>query len=245
MAKTKTNDVLPMNDKMKTVREALEPFAHFAEKWIAMPAGRLPDDAAIYSIHGTTEYAAEITLGDCKRAIAALAAIDSMEAEEPVAWMVETRIGNELVTTLAVTEYAVKQIAIERYRNGSNVHHAEPIPLYAHPKAHGEVELTEDEFELQNLMNRCSREHAAKDGADELSRETMAVFVTWLRDHGHLAPFAPLVELAEEDLAEIAHQQWRKGLRELSLTLSGAKLMEDGAMNALRHLTSKYRLIPR
>jgi hypothetical protein len=53
------------------------------------------------------------------------------------------------------------------------------------------------------------------------------------------------VELTEEDLAEIAHQQWRKGLRELSLTLSGAKLMEDGAMNALRHLTSKYRLIPR
>lgn len=61
----------------------------------------------------------------------ALAELD--KPAEPVAWMVKTRIGVEWVTTLGVTETGARQIAIERYRNGSDVQHMNPIPLYTHP----------------------------------------------------------------------------------------------------------------
>ena len=61
----------------------------------------------------------------------ALAELD--KPAEPVAWMVKTRIGVEWVITLGVTKTGARQIAIERYRNGSDVQHMDPIPLYTHP----------------------------------------------------------------------------------------------------------------
>ena len=59
-----------------------------------------------------------------------LAELDKAPKTEPVAWMVTTRIGSEHVDTMAKTKEAAKQIAIERYRNGSTVEHSEPVPLY-------------------------------------------------------------------------------------------------------------------
>ena len=50
------------------LREALKPFADFGAAWIRMPAGTMPDDSAVYAIHGSTKYAAEITLGQLKEA---------------------------------------------------------------------------------------------------------------------------------------------------------------------------------
>ena len=86
----------------------------------------------------------------------ALAELD--KPAEPVAWMVKTRIGVEWVRTLGVTKTGARQIAIERYRNGSDVQHMDPIPLYTHPpQAAG---LTVEEAE------DCLVEHLAQYGPD-------------------------------------------------------------------------------
>lgn len=211
MAKTTTNDVLPMNDKMKTVREALE-------EAIAIDRRDNGGDPSMY----TTQLEA------------AIAALDSMEAEEGevVAWIRKWAYDKDEGTrTNRPVGWTLKEVTIAKLLPND-------VPLYAHPKAHGEVELTEDEFELQNLMNRCSREHAAKDGADELSRETMAVFVTWLRDHGHLAPFAPPVELTEEEVERTAKDN-------TDYSKDHPHHFREGFKSCLRHLCSKYHLIPR
>lgn len=55
--------------------EALKPFADFGAAWIRMPAGNLPDECAVYAIHGSTEYGAEITIGQLKEAHRILSAI--------------------------------------------------------------------------------------------------------------------------------------------------------------------------
>ena len=167
MAKTTTNDVLPMNDKMKTVREALEHGRNMA-----------------FTRQYETGKPHSIIIGVFDEALSALDSIEA-EAGEVVAWM---NHGDE---KFFITDENKRYMCRDAGGTRDYIQHNYCIPLCVHPNAHGEVELT------------------------------------------------------EEDLAEIAHQQWRKGLRERSITLSGAKLMEDGAMNALRHLTSKYRLIPR
>lgn len=58
---------------VERMREALAPFAFFAERWEANPLGRIADD--FYTIHGGMEdKEASIRLSDCKKARAALGA---------------------------------------------------------------------------------------------------------------------------------------------------------------------------
>ena len=59
------------------LRDALAPFAHFMRMFNAKPVGAmrgqpLPDDHPIYSIHTGTKWAAEITLGALRAALAAV-----------------------------------------------------------------------------------------------------------------------------------------------------------------------------
>lgn len=59
-----------MRDRIKVLEAALEPFAIYSEKRDAMPLKGCGDAVSI--IHPGTDYAAEITLTDCRRARAAL-----------------------------------------------------------------------------------------------------------------------------------------------------------------------------
>jgi hypothetical protein len=55
----------------KELVEALKPFALFAEKYDAKPLRQLDD--RIYGIHAGTEWEAELSVSDCRKARAALA----------------------------------------------------------------------------------------------------------------------------------------------------------------------------
>ena len=57
-------------DRILELEEALEPFAIYSEKRDAMPLKGCGDAVSI--IHPGTDYAAEITLTDCRRARTAL-----------------------------------------------------------------------------------------------------------------------------------------------------------------------------
>ncbi len=68
--------------RMWPVVDALQPFARFAAQWERMPVdGKMPDDGALYSIHGTTEWGAEITLGHVKDAMGTLSSLNLPQPE--------------------------------------------------------------------------------------------------------------------------------------------------------------------
>lgn len=118
----------------------------------------------------------------------ALAELDKAQPlAEPVAWMVRTRIGVEWVTTLGVTETGARQIAIERYRNGSDVQNMDPIPIYAHPpQAQQPGKVLTDE-EIQAAAQRVFMLQPVGTTFDRSSLEAGAMFA---RDNGYLAPAA-------------------------------------------------------
>lgn len=57
--------------EIKRLREALEPFARFADAWDAQPLGGVADQ--VYTIHAGTIYEASLRLSDCRAARQALA----------------------------------------------------------------------------------------------------------------------------------------------------------------------------
>lgn len=134
----------------------------------------------------------------------ALAELD--KPAEPVAWMVITRIGVEWVRTLGVTKTGARQIAIERYRNGSDVQHMDPIPLYTHPPQAQQTgkALTEEHYRI--ITDRMVEEH--RKYGDHLRPGHWAEIAarkvaSHLADFGYLAPAAGLtVEEAEDCLVE-------------------------------------------
>jgi len=72
-AETAQSTIAELTAAVERMREALAPFAFFAERWEANPLGRIADD--FYTIHGGMEdKEASIRLSDCKKARAALGA---------------------------------------------------------------------------------------------------------------------------------------------------------------------------
>lgn len=137
----------------------------------------------------------------------ALAELDkAQQPAEPVAWMVKTRIGVEWVTTLAITETGARQMAIERYRNGSDVQHMEPIPLYPHPpqaQQPGKV-LTDEEIE-----HIADVEHV--DSGNRMSGMWRDGFVEGLRHaRDHYGIGAPAAGLTDEEIERIARYEFRR-----------------------------------
>ena len=72
-------------------------------------------------------------------AFAAGRAVPSPVGQEPVAWMIETKVWSDTSVMLAVSRDAVVQMAVERYREceQKHVHHSDPIPLFTHPPKAG------------------------------------------------------------------------------------------------------------
>ena len=71
--------------------------------------------------------------------VAAGRSVPSPVGQEPVAWMIETKVWSDTSVMLAVSRDAVVQMAVERYREceQKHVHHSDPIPLFTHPPKAG------------------------------------------------------------------------------------------------------------